>query len=667
MILKKHYGTILYNREEKNKISAQLQLFLETGGVEYDSVRKVVLDSWIRSKKLNLDSNSTTVHSVSKKEYNKRVEKKKYLLEIAVPYMKKIFDFIQEQGGIAALSDEDGVILEAFGDYDSFDIPMAPYHGTCWLEKYVGTNGIGTALHEDKAVQIWASEYYMKGLQMWTSCSDTIHDLDGNIIGCFTLISSWYRANYFILGLVAATAGAIERQLIIEKSLKEKTAVVKEQKAIMELINEGIIVIDNKEIITSINNQACMILGVKSRDIIGSPIYDIIISGIDFSKIIEEGINIFDSEVSLKLATKIFNGNISFAKLINDNNKTDGLVITIKEMKKVHNLVNRVIGSKAYFTFNDIIGNSDTLNKAIKFARSASKSNSNVLLLGKSGTGKELFAQSIHNAGNRRGSSFVAVNCGALPRNLVETELFGYEGGAYTGSKREGHPGKFELADGGTIFLDEIGEMPIEAQVNLLRVLENREVVRVGGKYPKKIDVRVIAATNRDLLQQVQENSFREDLFYRLNVLTVNIPALHERNGDIRMLVDYFTRKISVSLGKTISSLSEEAYTMLENYNWPGNVRELENVIERAVNIAETNQLEIDNLPNNLKIGIKKDDFIKPAKDSLKSKEYEQLIKILKETNGNLRQTALKLGIARSTLYLKMKKSKIASEDYRTI
>ncbi len=660
----------MYNREQRIKISEQLELFIETGGVEYDGVRKIVLDSWIRSKELGIDPNSKEVHSVSKKEYNKRVENKKNLLNIAVPYMKKIFDFIQEQGGIAALSDEDGVILEAFGDYDSFNIPMAPYHGTCWLEKYAGTNGIGTALYEDKPVQIWASEYYLKGLSMWTSCSENIHDMNGNIIGCFTLISSWYRANYFILGLVAATAGAIERQLIIEKSLREKTLVVKEQKAIMELINEGIIVIDNKEIITSINNQACMILGVKSREIVGTPIFDIIISGINFSKIIQEGINIFDREVSLRLSAKIFNGNISFALLKNEEDEIDGLVITIKEIKKVHNLVNRVFGSKAYFKFNDIIGNSDSLSDAIKFARSASKSNSNVLLLGKSGTGKELFAQSIHNAGVRRDSSFVAVNCGALPRNLVETELFGYEGGAYTGSKREGHPGKFELADGGTIFLDEIGEMPIEAQVNLLRVLESREVVRVGGKHPKKIDVRVIAATNRDLFQQVKEKSFREDLFYRLNVLTVNIPSLHERIGDIRLLVDYFTRKISISLGKTISSISDEAYFLLEAYNWPGNVRELENIIERAVNIAESNQLEVENLPDNLinsNDNDIKETFVKPAKDSLKSKEYEQLIKILKETNGNLRQTALKLGIARSTLYLKMKKSKISPEDYRGV
>ena len=282
------------------------------------------------------------------------------------------------------------------------------------------------------------------------------------------------------------------------------------------------------------------------------------------------------------------------------NGNKDGLVLTIQENKALHKLINKMTATQAEFTFDDIIGNSNVMVKAKKLGRIASRSNANVLLLGESGTSKELFAQSIHNNGDRSGNPFIAINCGSLPRNLIESELFGYEGGAFTGAKKEGRPGKFELANGGTIFLDEIGDMPLDIQVSLLRVLENREVTRIGGTKNIRIDVKVIAATNKNLEELIENKMFREDLYYRLNVLSINVPPLRERNEDIIYLADYFLLKHRKNLLKNISGFTEEVYQIFSTYSWPGNVRELENVIERAVNICEQNIITINELPFSL-------------------------------------------------------------------
>jgi len=652
-----------YSKKNRKKLAEQWENFQKRGGVEYGSVHDFVVESWKRSKEYGVDSGLETTPAVSKKELKRRIENRRYLLEIAVPYLKKIYEFMQGVGGIVAISDEDGVVLEAFGDYDSFSIPSAPFPGSKVLEKYIGTNGIGTSIHEDRALQIWSSEHYLKELHIWGSSAETIHDQNGNIIGCLNLTAPWDRVENHTLAMVAATAGAIERELKIDHVLKEKIMAMEQQKAMLELINEGIVVIDTNQFFVDMNNQAGMMLGVEKGEIIGTPIGDTIISGVNFHRIITEGKNEFDKEVSLKLKDRIFHGNVSTALIRDEAGNIKGAVITINESLRVNKLVNRMTGANAYFTFNDIIGTSEAIKNTIKVARAAAKSRSNVLILGETGTGKELFAQSIHNASSRRESSFVAVNCGAIPRNLVESELFGYVGGAFTGSKKDGHPGKFELADGGTIFLDEIGEMPIEAQVTLLRVLQNSEVVRVGGAYSKKIDVRVIAATNRDLMKKVEEKRFREDLFYRLNVLTVSIPQLRVREGDVKGLVNYFIRKLSKILGKNISSISEDALAILESYEWPGNIRELENVLERAVNIADTNEIRPKDLPDLVSSTHAAQNT--PPPNSLKSKEYEHIKTVLEETSGNLRQTSKKLGIARSTLYLKLKKYGLSSSSFR--
>ncbi|MCL6635411.1 MAG: sigma 54-interacting transcriptional regulator, partial [Peptococcaceae bacterium] len=291
---------------------------------------------------------------------------------------------------------------------------------------------------------------------------------------------------------------------------------------------------------------------------------------------------------------------------------------------------------------------------AVKVARSAST----VLLLGESGTGKELFAHAIHNASPRCLGPFVRVNCAALPENLLESELFGYQEGAFTGAKKGGKTGKFELADGGTIFLDEIGDMPLNMQAKILRVLQEREIERVGGSRPVKVDVRVIAATNRNLEEMVRKKQFREDLFYRLNVVTMEIPPLRERVEDIPLLVDFFLKKLARRLGCGRKKMSGDALAVLLHHRWPGNIRELENVLERALNIMEGDTVTPACLPYYL---VKNDlagaaGQIGPLKEALEAYEKAILERALALAGGNKLTAARMLSLSKSTFYEKIQR-----------
>lgn len=271
-----------------------------------------------------------------------------------------------------------------------------------------------------------------------------------------------------------------------------------------------------------------------------------------------------------------------------------------RQHKKLYDEVKKL--QQTRYTFDDIIGESQAINKTKSMAEFVAEGISSILIYGETGTGKELFAQSIHNASNRRNKPFVALNCGAIPASLIESNLFGYEEGAFTGAKKGGSPGVFEQANEGTIFLDEISEMEFSLQTKLLRVLQEREIVRIGGYKPLKVDVRVIASTNKDLKELIAEGKFRQDLYYRLNVVQIKIPGLRERQGDIPLLARYYVNKYNQSFGKFIENIAREAEKVLEDYTWPGNVRELQNCIEHAMNMVgrEDTSLLVRHLPSYL-------------------------------------------------------------------
>ncbi len=311
--------------------------------------------------------------------------------------------------------------------------------------------------------------------------------------------------------------------------------------------------------------------------------------------------------------------------------------------------------SKQY-KFHDLISKSPKMQQIFELAKVVAKSNSNVLILGESGTGKELLARAIHNESPRANGPFVAVSCVAIPDTLLESELFGHEKGAFTDAIAQ-KKGKFELAHGGTLFLDEIGDISPKMQLALLRVLEEREFTRVGGTKPIKVDVRIIAATNRNLQKAVEEGRFRDDLYYRLNVITIQIPPLRERKEDIPLLVEHFVEKFNIQMGKRVKGVSQEAMRLLMEYDWPGNVRELENVIERAMVIAKGEWITPDDLflPTSSKA--------EENPMSLEAVEKAHILKVLNDTGWNIQRSAQILGIDRTTLYHKIKRYGLKRPD----
>ena len=312
------------------------------------------------------------------------------------------------------------------------------------------------------------------------------------------------------------------------------------------------------------------------------------------------------------------------------------------------------------YSFDEIIGNSEAMNDAKELATRIATSNSTVLLTGESGTGKELFAQAIHGMSTRKNNPFIAVNCAAIPGELFESELFGYEPGAFSGAKKEGKPGKIELAMNGTLFLDEISELPYEAQGKLLRVLQEKEVERVGGTASKHIDVRIIAATNRDLGQLVEEGKFRQDLYYRLFVFDLTIPSLRERKADILPLAYYFIDYFNEKFDLEVKYIDDKLQDWMLNYDWQGNVRELKAVIERGMNIVDGDTLSLSDLFFATQVSTnrttKKTVSLQSLEDEVRNAEIYAIQRALQETNGDRSLAAQKLKIHIASLYRKIAK-----------
>jgi PAS domain S-box-containing protein len=323
----------------------------------------------------------------------------------------------------------------------------------------------------------------------------------------------------------------------------------------------------------------------------------------------------------------------------------------------------KVQGGK--YTIDSIIGSGEKIQWLKSLAVRAAKGNSTVLITGESGTGKELFAQATHYASSRRHGPFIKINCASIPENLLESELFGYEEGAFTGARKGGKPGKFELANGGTIFLDEIGDMSMPMQAKLLRVLQEREIERVGGTKTSSVDVRVIAATNQDLEDMMNRGTFRQDLFYRLNIIALHIPPLRERREDLPELCEALLRKINRNLQFDVEGVSKEALTLLTEYDWPGNVRELENVLERSVNLMDdVGEIQTEHLPPTIKRFTGKSEQVNQEKKQelagiMEDAEKQAIYKALEAAGGNRSQAAKILGIHRSGFYQKLTKYQI--------
>ena len=334
------------------------------------------------------------------------------------------------------------------------------------------------------------------------------------------------------------------------------------------------------------------------------------------------------------------------------------IVMTCTNVQTLLHTYKDVVGYGSVIGFKDIIGENEAFKSTIDFAKRASSSVSTVLIQGESGTGKELFARSMHFESKRKNEPFITLNCAAIPDNLLESELFGYEEGAFTGALKGGKIGKFEMADKGSIFLDEIGDMPLHLQAKLLRVLQENAVERIGGSGPVPIDVRILAATNKDLDQLVKEGAFREDLFYRLNVIPIRIPSLRERKDDLEHLVEVFLKKSSIMLEKTMVRVSDEVLKAFRSYDWPGNVRELQNTVEFAVNMSDSGVVEMKDLPQRFRDHPKSSPTKGQPILSIKDLEKQAILDALEhfgKDKAGIQKTVEALGLSRATLYRKIK------------
>lgn len=650
-----------YDVQDKELLHHMWEMFVREGKL-HSMVEPIVKESWKRSKQYNVDPFQTSgKQHLSEQGLKQLIEKKKELIQITLPLMNTLYSLVKGSGFLVILCNERGYLLKVIGDKKPLkDAEKIQFiEGANWHEKVVGTNAIGTSIKEGIPIQIFSYQHYTKATQSWTCSASPIYDANGEIIGVLNVSGPYEKVHPHTLGMVVSTVKAIEYEL----QLKEKTEKNELMKSYLEettnTLNDGIIIMNEKGTIIKTNKMLERMLAILPNEMEGEKITDIF-ENKTISTFLQTNHEVIDREVKLRLRKNEFHTSVLLnAKPIVREGHVIGFLVTVKEIKKVRQFVNQLSGNQAKITFHEIIGENEQFLNSIYEAKLAAHSESTVLLMGESGTGKDLFAQAIHNESHRRQHPFLAMNCGGIPRDLLGSELFGYVEGAFTGARKGGSAGKFELADGGTLFLDEIGEMSLEMQVLLLRVLQNREVIRIGGAKVVPVDVRIIAATNKNLKQEVEKGNFRKDLYFRLNVMPILIPNLNERKSDIPLLVDYFSKQLAYRLQRKTPTISSEVMDLLTNYEWQGNVRELQNIMERAIIKSTKNDLTLDLFPQEIySMKAIQDDMrlFLPKKDALKK---QALVDSIRKYNGNFSRAAKYLGISRSTLYRQMKRYNI--------
>ncbi|MDA8334558.1 MAG: sigma-54-dependent Fis family transcriptional regulator [Peptococcaceae bacterium] len=619
------------------------------------AVRPVILDSWHRCRELNVKPFQKEAPLVLQgEELATYRQNYREMISIALPVMENMYRFVAEGGFIVILADPAGMLLEVLGD-DRVKAMVEKGHfmpGADWSEEGAGTNAVGTSLKLDQPLQVAGYEHFCIGSHQWTCSSAVIHGPDGEQAGVIDITGPIGKSHSHTLGMVVTAANAIEAQLKLNRTMRSLELSNVYKNTIIESISQGLLAVDSAGYITQINRAGAEILGLDVEGMLNRPCHEVLgQNAAAIVNIVNSSKYLTDKEITLQTGSRK-QSYLLTSRPIRGTTVWGGTVLLFNEIARARKLVQFMSGSEAKLTFEDLVGRDKGFLESVKLARSVADSTSSVLLLGESGTGKDMFAQAIHNASSRKQAPFIVINCGAIPRELVASELFGYAEGAFTGAKRGGKPGKFELANGGTIFLDEIGEMPLELQIILLRAIENKVITRVGGNEAIPVDVRIIAATNKSIEDEVRKGAFRLDLFYRLNVVVIKMIPLRERKDDIILFTEHFLQQLSVKLNKRpISRPDGETMKILSSHSWPGNVRELQNFLERAVYTGEEFEASLRVLPS-------ADGKGNCLQEHSPVDKYEsELIKdMLARHKGNVTRVAAELGVARTTVYRKMAK-----------
>lgn len=647
--------------------------FVNSGEIKQKIISPSIAESWVKCASSGVNpSNGKGRIILEDNAFRELAEKNETIINTAKPLMQNLYKFFQGSSFVVVLTDAHGYILELFGDHDRLQsarkLNFLP--GANWKENDVGTNAIGTVLSVGKPIQVSGAEHFCKHHHCWTCSAAPIMGEYGEIIAVLDISGPASASYSHTLGMVVAAAEAITTQLRMLRKNKELTLANKRLTSIFNTMSEGVILIDRTGIIHEMNPVANRMLEKSNEEVVGRSFVTILGGKTPH---IHRMLSISEPYSDVELLVPNRNGTshclVSGEPITDEQGNPGGGVIVMRPIKQVKSLVNRFSGHCTAFQFSDIIGNSPKIREAVRIAALTAVGMSNVLLQGESGTGKELFAQAIHHGSTRRNGPYIALNCGAIPRELIGSELFGYEGGAFTGARREGRPGKFELASGGTLFLDEIGDMPLEHQIALLRVIQEKAITRIGSSRIIPTDVRLICASNKDLAKEVERGAFRQDLYYRLNVISITVPTLRERGEDIVLLFNHFLDAIGKKQGLQFT-VEHEVLDFLPRYHWPGNVRELHNLVERAASLAEGNKIGLHHFPPELFRLLqppgppaaaefyRKTNIIslrEQARRQIEQNERKSILGLLNECGGNITAVAKCLQVARSTVYRKMR------------
>lgn len=659
----------LSNPRNNARIMSAWDEFLGGGTPSPSTLRHLIVESWARSLTAQVDPGCQYAAPPLDGDALEQLYKQHAdLLLASRPVMAMARDFLVETGSIMILTDPDGTILSIEGDERAHDAAASIrlIEGCSWNEEHTGTNAIGTALSVGAPVQVHAAEHFCSGIKGWTCAAAVIHHpYDNQILGVIDISGLSKTFTPHSLALVATTASRIESQLA-KQELKYRYRLLEQGMARMAGTTDGIIICDRHGHPIKINEYAKPAL--EARGI-----------ALDLGKSSRLSSLSLDPQTAETSAAPAWHREDWVEPMLSGGERI-GTVLTIpaSRLGSTSAHASHRQGTATRFAsheargFDAIKGQSPRLLEAVEKARRLARINVPVLLLGETGAGKENFARGMHIEGDTRNQPFVALNCGGLSPDLLSSELFGYGEGAFTGARRGGMTGKLEAASGGTLFLDEIGEMPLELQPHLLRVLEEGEIYRVGESTPRKVSFKLIAATNRELRDEVAEGRFRMDLYYRLSVTSIRLPPLRDCRDDIPLLARHFLQKFAKQYRIPEKVIDHEAMTVLQHYHWPGNVRELRNTIESMILMSGSDILALADLPPELleqdaphpsPFPRSPDTGSSPLSSgsdrpsgNLQSTELAAIQIALAAEHGNLTLAARHLGIARSTLYAKVKK-----------
>lgn len=631
-------------------------------GMESGGLRSVIDHSWRRCLDGQVDPEAESAPPpIDDKRLGACLAKNARLMDASMPLIQQTRDFLAQTGTIMLLADHDGMILQLAGDTriiePAGEVRLLP--GCNWAELNCGTNAIGTALALQQPVQIHGAEHFCAGIKRWTCSATVIRDpLDRRVLGVIDVSGLAQTYSHHSLALAVSMADRIEGRLgrlLMERRIRlldRCSAQLGSDR------NDAVLIADEHGRVVKANRHAAPMLAQRG----------VLLDLGDTAPI--ASVEALAGHAPVRLLPEWLQA--ARIDTVRDNGDVLGFLIVLPAVR--HNPAHasadtgRKLHEGAIRSFSKIVGTSAALRAAVEKAEKLAPSRVPILLLGETGVGKELFAQGIHQNSHCANGPFVAINCGGLSRDLLASELFGYAEGAFTGARKSGAVGKIEAANGGTLFLDEIGEMPLDIQPHLLRVLEEGEIYRLGENAPRKVNIRLIAATHRNLREEVAHEKFRMDLFYRIAVTNICIPPLRERKGDIPLLMTDWLSRLCERYGISLAIFDDEACACLERYDWPGNVRELRNAIESSLLMAQGSIITPDNLPPEVRSGgshaldAASDAAPKPAKPAstmiftLETAEAQSIRAALAHSNGNLTKAAAHLGIAKSTLYEKIRK-----------